>query len=631
MQSVLSRARGALRGASRSAHAVVRQLPRALALVLAADRWAALSLVALGLANALIPVAVAWVGKLLVDGVVQAARTGAPEDRAAVLTWVGVEAALMVAGALVTRAQGLSRSLLGSKLGHLIHLRILDKALTLDIAQLEDSTIQDKLQNARREASARPLNLFAGAVELAGNVLTLASYGVVLFAFDGLALLILAVATLPTFVAEARFSGEAFRIFSWRAPEARRMRYLEVLLTRDSSAKEVRLYGLGSWLLDRYRTLHEQLFSEERALALRRAGWGFLLTTLSTVALYGCYGWIVASAARSQISLGEMTLYVTVFRQGQAALRSILRTIGGSYEDSLFLSNLFDFLDLSGVAAPVRAAIEPVPFHWPRPGAGFALSGVSFRYPGSDRPVLQGLELRIGADEKLAIVGENGAGKTTLIKLLMGLYAPTEGLIQLDGAPLATVPREVLLRRFGAVLQDFAQYQFTARENVGLAVPDALGDLSRIERAAQRGGADEVVKRLAKGWETQLGRWFEGGVELSMGSWQKLAVSRAFMRDADVMILDEPTASLDAEAEHALFLRFRALTEGKMVLLISHRFSTVRMADRILVLANGRIDELGTHAELVARQGRYAHLFALQAAGYLDGPGRAPEPRSRLE
>lgn len=624
------------------------QTPRVVRLVLEADAASSLGIMILGLVGALVPLGIAYIGKLIVDGVVAGMASGSAEDRLQVLYLVAAELGLMLASGLVGRGQGLLRSLLGSKLGYLINIRILEKALSLDLVHFETPSVYDKLQNARREASARPLNLFVNTVDAAGNVVTLISYGVVLFTFSGYTLLILLAATLPAFLAEARYSGEAFRLFSWRAPEARRMRYLEVLLTRDSHAKEVKLYGLGQVILGRYRELYEKLFGEERSLAVRRAGWGFVLGAFSTVALYGCYAWIVSRTVGGGLTLGDMTLYVTVFRQGQGALRNVLRAVGSTYEDNLFMSNLFSFLELptaasaaaEASAAAASASIAPgtavasgeaaPPAEAPAPG--FSLRNVSFRYPGTERWVISGLDLDIGPGEKLAIVGENGAGKTTLIKLLTGLYPPTVGEIRLDGQLLSEIPPEVLRRRFGVVLQDFVQYQFSARENVGLGAPEALADLERIREAAARGGAEEVVAKLERGWESQLGRWFEGGVELSLGNWQKIAVSRAFMRDADILILDEPTASLDAEAEHALFLRFRELTQNKMALLISHRFSTVRMADRIAVMAGGKLQELGSHEELMAKKGRYAHLFTLQAAGYLGTePPRPARPWVRPE
>ena len=601
------------------------QTPRVVRLVLEADARAAIAIMALSFVAALLPLAVAYVGKLLIDGVVAASRSSDPEAAQQVLLLVALEFGLMTLVGLLGRATGLLRSLLGTKLGYLTNLRILNKARTLDLVHFETPEVYDKLQNARREAGSRPLKLFVSTVDIVNNVVTLASYAFVLFSFSPWTLLILLAATLPAFVAEARFSGKAFRLFTWRAPEGRKMRYLELLLTRDSNAKEMMLFGLGDLLLKRYRALYEKFFAEERSLAVRRAVWGFLLGTVSAAALYGCYAWVVTRTISGAQTLGDMTLYMAVFRQGQGSLRTILKAVGGTYEDNLFISNLFAFLNMPTSADdPNRPTQET--FKAPTERTGFELKKVSFRYPGRRDWVIRDLDLKIGPTESLAIVGENGAGKSTLIKLLAGLYAPTSGEILLDGRPLQSYPRPTLWRRFGVVLQDFVRYQFTASENVGLGLPEAMHDLERIEAAAAKGGADQTIATLPNGWETQLGRWFEGGVELSMGNWQKVAVARAFMREADILVLDEPTAALDAEAEHALFARFRDLTDGRMALLISHRFSTVRMADRIAVLVDGRLDEIGTHEELIALDARYARLFSLQAEGYLGTKRAARRP-----
>lgn len=612
------------RGALSSAKLAFSQTPRAVRLVLATDAPAVVAIVVLSVLGSLFPLAAAYVAKLIVDGVVLAVASGSVADRERAYVWVALELGLFTAMALINFAVGVIRTNLGTKLAYSIHLDLLRKALSLDLGQLEDPQVYDRLQNARREASARPLNLFNNVVGAGGNLLQLTSYGALLFTFSPWALIVLAAASIPAFLLEAKYSGETFRVFSSRAPEQRRMRYLEALLTSDTSAKEVKLYGFGPLLISRYRALYEALFREERSLMLRRSSAALLLGTLSSLALYGCYAWIVARTIDGALTLGDMTLYVTIFRNGQAAVRAILRSIGSTYEDNLFMSNLFGFLELPVAARPATRALPEVVDPALR---GFVLERVSFRYPGASRLALADVELRIGPTEKLAIVGENGAGKSTLIKLLTGLYRPTSGRILLDGVPLDELDPDVLHRRVAVVLQDFVRYQLTARDNVALGFVEALDDRARVEAAVERGGATDVVRGLPRGLETQLGRQFEGGVDLSTGSWQKLAIARAFMRDGDILVLDEPSAALDAEAENALFERFRLLTEGKMALLISHRFSTVRRADRIVVLADGRIEELGTHEALLAAGGRYSRLFQLQAAGY--GAGQPP-PAGRV-
>ncbi len=596
---------------------VFRQVPGTLRLVWEADRTGALVVGALTLVLALLPAAIAWIGKLIVDGVVQAARSGLGVDRERVLWLVAAELGLMSVQMTAGRLLSARRELLRGVLGNRINERILEKALTLELRHFEDADVYDKMQNARREASSRPLSLAMQVFAIAQNTVTLVALSGLLLRLSPTSVLVIVAASVPAFLAEARLSGESFRLWTWRAPEGRRLNYLEWILTRDSHVKEVKLFGLGPLVLERYRALFGKFFEEDRRLALRRLRAGLLFGLVSLAAFYGMYALMAGRAARGAITLGDLTLYIAVFRQGQGAVQAVLGAIGGMYEDALFMSNLFEYLEIrTGGEEPRVRPPRSLPRGRP---AEIAFSGVSFRYPGRDDWALHDLDLTIAPGEKLGLVGENGAGKSTVVKLLLRLYDPTEGEIRYGGVDLRDMDPEDLRARIGAVFQDFVRYQFTAAENIGLGEPAHVEDRARIAEAARRGGASGVVEALPRGFDTVLGGWFEHGHELSSGQWQKLAVARAFMRDgAEVLVLDEPTAAIDAESEHELFQRFQSLSADRTAIVISHRFSTVRIADRIAVLHGGRLEELGSHRELIARGGRYAHLFNLQAQGYLD-------------
>ncbi len=605
-----------LRAQLRDAREAFRQVPATFRLVWRADRGGTAALACLTAIVALLPAAVAWVGKLIVDAVVAAAAGHGPPGRVA--QRVLLELALMTASMAAGRLLALQRELLRARLGNTVNELILQKALELELRHFEDADVYDKMQNARREASSRPLSLVMQAFGIAQNVVTLGALSALLVRLSPWSVLVVVASSVPAFLAEARVAAAAFRLTSWRAPEGRRLNYLEWILTRDSHVKEVKLFGLGPLVLERYRALFSKFYDEDRGLAVRRMTYGIAFGAVSLVAFYVMYVVVAGRAARAEISLGDLTLYLAVFRQGQTAVQAILSAMGGMYEDALYMTNLFAYLAIPTTGERPRR--EPATMPPPGRPQRLEIRHVSFRYPGRADWALRDVSLVLEPGEKLGLVGENGAGKSTLVKLLLRLYDPTEGEILYGGVDLRDLPIAALRERIGAVFQDFVRYQFTAAENIGLGSPAHVDDRRRIEEAARRGGAAPVIEGLPQRYDTVLGGWFEAGQELSAGQWQKLAVARAFMREhAEVLLLDEPTAAIDAEAEHELFQRFRELAADRTAVVISHRFSTIRtMADRIAVLHEGRVEELGSHRELLERDGRYAHLFRLQAAGYLD-------------
>ncbi|MEH2074724.1 MAG: ABC transporter ATP-binding protein [Nostoc sp.] len=594
---------------------VFRYSGRAVSLVWTTSRSLTILLASLTIVAGLLPAAISYISKLIVDGVVVASQVNSQNNGFVniypSLFYVGLEAIAVILLAGGQRGIIICQSLLRALMGQRVNVLILEKALTLDLRQFEDSEFYDKLTNARREASVRPLSLVNRTFGLVQSALSLITYGILLVNFSVWAVVVLVLAAMPVFIAETKFAGEGFRLFSWRAPETRQQNYLENLLAREDFVTEVKLYQLGEMLLGRYRSLFEQLYGEDRDLTLRRGLWGYLLGLVSTGAFYLAYAWIVLETVRGKISLGDMTMYLTVFRQGQSTFSNALTSIGGMYEDNLYLSNLYDFLE------------EKVPKSWGKatiglnPQEGIRFENVSFTYPGSSKPALTNISLHLKPREKLAIVGENGSGKTTLIKLLTRLYTPDSGRIFLDGLDLQEWDVDVLRRRIGVIFQNFVRYQFTVGENIGVGDVEHLENKTLWQTAAEKGMARSFIDQLPQNFQTQLGRWFKGGQELSGGQWQKIALSRAFMRSqADILVLDEPTSAIDAQAEFEIFNHFRTVTKNQMVLLISHRFSTVRMADKILVIENGEVIEQGTHEELLEVGGRYAKLFMLQAAGY---------------
>jgi len=606
--------RARLRETPAKARDAAHNIRRAFGLVWEAHHTGTLLMALWTIIGGLLPLAQAYIAKLIVDGVVNSLRAQASpmEGLRVVAPFLLAEFVLVVLQASVAQARSLTEHILHSRLNLTINTRIIRKSLDLDLAYFENAEYYDKLQNARREADWRGLQIMNGGFYLIQNLLTLASFAVVLLSFNAWLALLLFVATVPAFIAQSNYADLNFRVISWRAPEARRLNYLEYLLTDYDAVKEVKLFALGEPLLGRYATLFWTFLREDQSIAQRRSlaslGWGLL----ATLTYYGAYFWIVLQTLEADITLGDMTLYLMIFRNSQNTFESIFWGLSEMYENGLFMSNLFAFLELE---PRIRATPTPMP----PPSSdqrGVEFRGVSFRYEGHDDWALRDVNLTIGPGEKIALVGPNGAGKTTLIKLLARLYDPTEGQILFNGVDLRDLDPGELRRRIGVIFQDFVHYHLAASENIGFGQIEALGDRPRIEASAVKSGAHPVITALPEGYETILGRWFAKGRDLSGGEWQKIALGRAFMRSCDILVLDEPTAALDAENEYQVFQQFRQLTEEKMAILISHRFSTVRMADRIYVLDDGQLREQGTHEELLARDGIYARLFTLQAQSY---------------
>lgn len=587
--------------------------PQAVRLVWQTNRWATIGLGFLTVGGALLPASQAWVGKLIVDGVVASVQgVAGPEQIETIFFYLILELGLFFVSTAINHARRLIQQLIQLQLANRIRGEIIRKALTLDLSFFEHPEFYDRLQNARRESGYKPVDLITDTFQIVQNTITLVSFAVLLLRFSPWLVIVLLATSIPAFIAETRYSEEGFRLLTRRAPESRRINYLARLLTEDSAAKEIKLFNLGETLLARYMSLFEKFFQEDKSLALRRAVVGFGLGIIATLGFYGSYAWIVWHTVQGKISLGDMTLYLTLFRQGQSTFQSILSAVGTIYENNLFMANFFDFLGLRPqMAAGVRRQALPAPLR-----RGIEFRGVGFRYPETEDWALRDIDLILRPGEKIALVGPNGAGKTTLIKLLTRLYDPTEGNILIDGVDIRELDPLDLRQRIGVIFQDFVRYHLPAAENIGFGQIEALERTDRIVESARKSGAHPVIESLPEGYQTMLGRWFHAGHELSVGEWQKIALARAFMREAEILVLDEPTASLDAETEYEIFRHFQKLTDGKMAILISHRFSTVRMADQIVVIQEGRIAEAGSHEELLRREGIYAHLFSMQAEGY---------------
>src|SRR6267378_1884995 len=575
----------------------------------------------LRLVRALLPVVTLFVGKLIIDDVVVLVQTPhKPETlqqwlNSGLLEWLGflliAEFALAVLADVLGRIVSLVDSLLAERVTNSLSVRLMEHAATLDLEDFEDSEFQDQLERARRQTSGR-MTLMGQLFGQAQDIITVTSFvaGFIFYAPWLIALLLLAL--VPAFLGEAHFNAQSYSLAFVRTPERRELDYVRQTAASVETAKEVKIFGLNGFLIDRYVRLATDFYAANRRLAMQRAGWGGLFTAIGTVGYYLAYAYIVWRTLSGEFSVGDLTFLAGSFRRLRTLLEGLLTSFSTTASQALYLNDLFSFFE---VKSEILSPDNPRPF--PQPICrGFDFEDVGFSYPDAERWAVRHLSFTLHAGEVLALVGENGAGKTTLVKLLARLYDPDEGRILLDGVDLRDYDLDSLRKNIGIIFQDFVRYDFILRENIGVSQVDAMNDEGRIREAAKRSLADSVANRVPQGFDQMLGKRFDNGVELSGGEWQKVALARAYMREAQVLILDEPTAALDARAEYEVFLRFAELTKGRMAVLISHRFSTVRMADRILVLKGGELVDDGTHEELVARGGLYAELFSLQAAGY---------------
>ena len=598
----------------------LKNVPPLLRMVYRTHRGYTIAVVILRALRALVPLAVLWIGKLIIDaviGAIEAARAGAPVPWNDLALLVAIELIIAVSGEALARASSLLESLLGDLFSNEVSVRLMRHAATLDLEQFESAETYDRLERARRQ-TVRRIGLLAMILTSAQDSITLISLAAALMIYVPWLLGLLAIAVIPAFLGETRFAALGYSLLYQWTPERRQLDYLRYTGASDETVKEVKLFGLSSFLVRRYAKLAGDFYAANKNLSIRRARVSTLLAAIGSLGYYSAYGVIIYltvighRSPAGLFTIGVLTFLAGSFRQSRDLIQRMLLSLTQIYEESLYLSDLFVFL-----GTEPRVESKPGATGVPRPiREGFVFDDVGFRYPGSEEWAVRHVTFALRPHESIALVGENGSGKTTLVKLLSRLYDPSEGRILLDGVDLRDYDLEGVQSNIGVIFQDYVRYEFLLKENIGVGQIEALGDESRVRDAAQRGLADRVAQRLPRGFDQQLGRRFEGGVELSGGEWQKVALARAYMRDAQVLILDEPTAALDARAEYDVFQRFTELTKGKTAVVISHRFSTVRMADRIIVLNGGRLVEDGTHYELVEQGGLYAELFNLQAAGY---------------
>lgn len=592
---------------------MIKRLQRIGELLWESGPIACIGLFALTVLSGVLPAAQLWVGKLIIDTVVQAAaRVDGEALTGQAFGLVGLELALLATSAAIQTGNSLLSEIYGEKLTFRINGRILRKADELDLTYFEDPKFYDSLQRAQREAGYRPLSLLNQFLGITQSLIGSISLIVLLVRLGWFVVPILLVASIPLFISTVKFARTGYLLVQARTPEARQMSYIKSLMGTDQAAKEVKLFGLGPHLIEQFQELFETVHRETLNLAFRKGGARILGSIVNSTGYAGLYSYLVWLALRHLLSIGDLTLYAGSVLQLNRLLQSLLEDSVRFYQNYLFIDDLFSYLDLQPRTLPVSNPI-PVPTHLEE---GFRLESVSFAYPGAEKNVLENVSFSLKPGQSTALVGENGSGKTTLVKLLCGLYTPTAGRIFLEGRELREYDPHQLREMIGVVFQDFVRYHATASDNIGYGRVEEIEDVERIALAAERSGAQALIDSLPKNYSTMLGKWFREGQDLSGGQWQKIALARAYMRDAPVIVLDEPTAALDARAEHEVFARFRDLRQGKIALLISHRFSTVITADQIVVLEQGKVLEIGNHRSLMQLNGRYAELFTLQAEAY---------------
>lgn len=564
----------------------------------------------LRLIRSAIPLLVLYIGKLLIDEVVLLIDRKSTDYNHLWLL-ISMEFGLVIISDLLARGISLTDSLLGDMFANKTSIKLMEHAASLDLAQFEDATFYDKLERARQQVTGRTA-LLSQTLAQGQDVITMGSLLVGLVTFNPWLILLLLVAVIPSFIGELHFNARSYSLQRGWTPQRRELDYYRYIGASDETAKEVKLFGLSGFLIERFRNLSDRYFSENKKLSIQRASWGTLLVAIGTIGYFSAYSIIVFETVKGVVSIGSLTFLTGSFRQLQSLLESILGRFNSISQGALYLNDLFDFYKITpAIVSPAKPRPIPNPIQ-----EGFTFENVGFKYPNSERWANRHLSFTLKVGEKLALVGENGSGKTTLVKLLARLYDPDEGRILLDGHDLKEYDLTELRQQIGVIFQDFQRFQFTAGDNIAVGGIESINKQNHLERAAEQSLADTVIEKLPLKYGQPLGRRFAKGVELSGGEWQKVALARAYLREANVIILDEPTAALDARAEYEVFRRFAELTKGKTAVLISHRFSTVRMADRILVLDKGELLEIGSHEELLAMNGRYAELFRLQAEGY---------------